>query len=164
MRRLVTLALAALALASFAGRAPAQDEDKPPPFRDPVPELARQLKDPSVEVRRAAAFALKFLPSANDVVPNMVDALGDKDEIVRNNAIDAIVLTPPRRCVLPLAAALKSKDALVRQLAAATLGRVRRYTEEAIPDLTLLLKDPVVDVREAAAEALKKIHGSRREY
>lgn len=132
--------------------------------KDPGPALAALLKDKNVEVRRSAAFVLKFLPQVDAAVTNLVEALRDPDEIVRNNASDALVLIAPRYSVPPLTAALREKSPQLKQLAATTLGRIRRFTDEAIPDLILLLKDNDPDVREAASGAIKNILGTRHAY
>lgn len=161
IRMSLSLGLGALALSLLVGRAVAQEAVVP----DPVPPiLAQQLKHKEVEVRRAAAYALKYFPSSGGVVSDLVAALGDQDEVVRNNAADAIVLMTPKTAVTALSGALKDRNPVVRRLAAQSLGRIRRFVEEAIPELNLALADKVPEVREAAAETLKKINGSRREY
>jgi HEAT repeat protein len=150
------VALGALLLGAFAGPAPAQGT---------AGDLAKLLKDPkSVDVRRAAAFALKYNLQSSDVVQDLIDAFKDTDDIVRDNAADAIVQITPKLAVPPLNLALKSNDPNVRSQAARTLGRIRRYTDEAIPSLVFLLKDESTDVRLAAAEALRRIHNTAREY
>jgi HEAT repeat protein len=156
MTRFLTCAVAGLLLGGFAGAARAQNT---------AGDLAKLLKDQrSVEVRRAAAFALKFNLQSGDVVQDLIEAFKDGDEVVRANAADAIVLLTPKTAVPPLTLALKSNDPNVRAQAARTLGRIRHYTDEAVPGLVLLLRDENDDVRQAAAEALKRIHRSPREY
>jgi HEAT repeat protein len=157
MKRLVTFGCALVALASLIGPVSAQD-------RDPVTVLAALLRDSSPEVRRAAAFALKYYPQVGPAIPSLIEAFKDGDEIVRANAVDAIVLVAPREVVPTLILALRDKDPLKRRHAALALGRIRRYTEQAVPDLVLLLKDDDDNVRQTAAEALKQIQQSRREY
>jgi HEAT repeat protein len=157
MRRILTLGLSLSVLACWAGQAAAQE-------RDPVPALALLLKDKDPIVRRSSAFSLKFLPQAEAAIPSLVEAFKDQDEIVRDNAVDAIVLMTPRATVPTLVLALRDKDPLSRLHAARSLGRLRRYTDESIPDLILLLKDTNADVRAEAVEALKRIQNSRREY
>jgi HEAT repeat protein len=156
MKRFLTFAVAALLLGCFASAAPAQNT---------AADLAKLLKDQkSVEVRRAAAFALKFNLQSGDVVQDLIEAFKDTDDVVRSNASDAIVLLTPKVTVPPLTLALKSNDPIVRATAARTLGRVRHYVDEAIPSLVLLLRDENYEVRQAAIEALKRIHNSTREY
>jgi HEAT repeat protein len=149
-------ALGALLLASFAGPAPAQGT---------AGDLAKLLKDQkSVDVRRAAAFALKYNLQSADVIQDLIDAFKDTDDIVRNNAADAILQITPKLAVPPLNLALKSNDPSVRAQSARTLGRMRRYTDEAIPSLVFLLRDENTDVRLAAAVGLRRIHNSAREF
>jgi HEAT repeat protein len=156
MKRLVTFPLAALLVGWLAGPASAQGT---------AADLAKLLKDQkSVEVRRAAAFALKYNLQSADVIDALIDAFKDADDVVRSNASDAIVLMTPKQAVTPLTAALRANDPSVRAQAARTLGRIKRYTEEAIPNLVFLLRDENYDVRQAAIEALKRIHSSTREY
>ena len=156
MKRLLTFALGALLLGGFAATASAQGT---------AGDLAKLLKDQkSVEVRRAAAFALKFNLQSADVVQDLIDAFKDTDEIVRANSSDAILQITPKLAVPPLTLALKSNDPSVRGQAARTLGRIKRYTDEAIPSLVFMLRDENFDARQAAAEALRRIHSSPREY
>jgi HEAT repeat protein len=156
MKRLLTFALGALLFGAFAGSAPAQNT---------AGDLAKMLKDQkSVDVRRAAAFALKYNLQAGDVVQDLIDAFKDTDDIVRDNAADAILQITPRQTMPPLNLALKSNDPNVRAQAARTIGRIKRFTDEAIPGLVFMLKDENSDARQAAAEALRRIHNSAREY
>lgn len=161
MKRFLTLALGMLLLGWCAAEVPAQ----PPAEKNTVPDLVALLKDQkSVEVRRAAAFALKFNLQSEGAIPDLIDAFKDTDDIVRANAVDALLMLTPRATVPPLALALKNNDPNVRTQAARTLGRIKRYTDEAIPNLVFMLKDENYDARQAAAEALKRIHNSTREY
>ena len=168
MKTSLCFGLAALLLGAAAVSAPAQDKPADKPKEpDPVQLLGVLMldqKNSTPEVRRAAAFALKYYPQAEDVVNAAVLALADPDDVVRDNAVDALVLMTPKATVTPLRAALNAKDPVVRRHAAMALGRIRRYTEDAVPALVFLLKDKDQDVRQAAAQALKSIHGSRREY
>jgi HEAT repeat protein len=156
MKRLLAFALAALLSGAFAGSAPAQGT---------AADLAKLLKDQkSVDVRRAAAFALKYNLQSPDVVQDLIDAFKDTDDIVRNNAADAILQLTPKQAVPPLTMALKSNDPNVRAQAARTIGRIKRYTDEAIPGLVFMLRDENSDARQAAAEALQRIFISSREF
>ena len=156
MKRLLTFAVGVLLLSGFAGSASAQGT---------APDLAKLLKDQkSVDVRRAAAFSLKYNLQSADVVQDLIDAFKDTDDIVRDNAADAILQMTPGISVPPLTLALKSNDPNVRSQAARTLGRVKRYTDSAIPSLVFMLRDENSDARQAAAEALRRIQISAREY
>jgi HEAT repeat protein len=156
MKSFLTFAAGALLLGGLAGSASAQGT---------AADLAKLLKDQkSVDVRRAAAFALKYNLQSADVVQDLIDAFKDTDDVVRDNAADAILLLTPKQAVPPLTLALKSNDPSVRSQAARTLGRIKRYTDEAIPSLVFMLRDENSDARQAAAEALRRIHNSSREY
>jgi HEAT repeat protein len=156
MKRLVTIALGALLLGGLCGSASAQGT---------AGDLAKLLKDQkSVDVRRAAAFALKYNLQSGDVIQDLIDAFKDTDDVVRYNAADAILQITPKIAVPPLTLALKSNDPSVRTQSARTLGRMKRYTEEAIPSLVFMLRDEDLSARQAAAEALRHIHGTAREY
>jgi len=155
MKRFLTFVLGVFLLGWLAGPASAQNT---------APQLAALLKDAKVEVRRAAAFALKYNLQSDQALSNLLDAFKDTDEIVRANASDAIALMTPKVAVPPLTQALRATDPNVRVNAARTLGRIKRYTDEAIPNLVFMLKDENYDARQAAVEALKRIHNSTREY
>jgi HEAT repeat protein len=157
MRPIIVTCLGILALTLAAGRAAAQL----PAY--PVRDLALQLRETNpVEIRRGAAFTLKFAPDGDigPAVQGLIDALKDPDQIVRANAADALALITPGNVVPELTKALLLKEQpLIRQGAADVLGRIKRYTSEALPNLILLLNDPVPEVRTAATWALRQILG-----
>jgi HEAT repeat protein len=155
MKRLLTFPLAALLLGWLAGAASAQNT---------AGDLAALLKDKNVHVRRGAAFALKYNLQSADVIQDLIAAFADPDEVVRANASDAIILQTPKVAVPPLTLALKSNDPSVRAQSARTIGRIKRWTDEAIPSLVFMLKDENFDARTAAQEALRRIFDSTREY
>ncbi len=153
MKRNLTIGLIVLALGWQGTQALGQEAN-------PVSALALLLKDKQTEVRRAAAFSLKYYPQSEPALPQLVEAFKDSDEVVRNNAVDAIVLMVPRSTVPTLLLALRDKDPLMRAHAAMALGRIRLFAEDAVPELVRLLKDENDNVRYAATEALKTIQGS----
>jgi HEAT repeat protein len=152
MRRLLPICLAVVVLGGSPDRTAAQSKD---PVKDTIP----LLKDDNTEVRRGAAYTLKFLEGHEAAIPDLILALKDQDAIVRDYAIEALVLMYPRDVVPPLAKALKDAHPTIRRKAAEALGRVRNFTEAALPDLILLLKDGNPEVRRSAAKALKNIQG-----
>ena len=179
MRYAVPAVLAVALLGLASGLLPAQQPQQPPNVRteniqadptarppdvDPVPGLVKALADTNAEVRRAAAFALKYFPQADSAVNALVDAFKDEDDIVRSNAIDAVVLMRARNSVPVLNKALQDKNGQSRRSAAIALGRINRYVDEAVPTLVTLLRDEDEDVRESAADALRRIFKSLREY
>jgi len=144
-------------LVMAAGQAQAQ-------VQDPVPQLIALLKSENVEVRRAAAYSLKYFPNDEAAIPGLIQLLGDKDARARENAEDALALMYPREAIPALIQATKRKgkeNTLTRQKAAETLGRFLNFADVAIPDLILLIndKDEVETVQAAAKIALSRIQG-----
>ena len=150
-----------------------------------VAALMSVLKDPDIEVRRAAIRSLANFedPAA---IPALREALRDSDAEVRSNAVEALgnlhdaasadaiaalikdpnrevranaieALTELELKVAPagLLDALRDSDADVRQHAAEAVGHFE--DARAVPQLRLMLDDPNGDVREAAVEALGEI-------
>ena len=150
-----------------------------------VAALLSVLKDPDVEVRRAAvrslanfedpatvaAFREALHDSDAEIRSAAVEALGnlhdaasadaiaalikDPNKDVRANAIEA--LTDLELTVAPagLLDALRDSDADVRQHAAEAVGHFE--DARAVPQLRIMLDDPNGDVRESAVEALGEI-------
>jgi HEAT repeat protein len=117
MRSRVVIALLALGMAAAAGPARAESPkeraaklmkklatDKKADVRadaarelgnmgawDAVPALAAALRDPSAEVRAGAAYALVALKDkSREAAPALKEALGDRDRLVRYNAVVAL--------------------------------------------------------------------------
>lgn len=129
---------------------------------EPVAALTLLLKDENIDVRRAAAYSLKFFPSTKDSRAALIVALGDDDEIVSKNAADAIAVMHPGDAVPALVKASKDPtNTRLRFKAATVMGRFRGYAELAIPDLIMLLRDEDAAVRLAAATSLAKLQGGR---
>ncbi len=93
------------------------------------------------------------------LVPALIKALGDKDEIVRTATAYALGEIGPatKTVVLALVKALSDKHEYVREAAAGALGRISPGAKAAVPALEKARQDPVARVRRAAAAALKKI-------
>ena len=163
MKKLLAASLSMWIMAAgthFAeAQAPAAGGAQPPAPqpRDPVADLARQLRDEDVHVRRAAARALTRLPNTTSAINALIDVLKDKDAVVRDNAVDALAVMHPGDVVPALARALRDPDANARRRAADTLARIGRDTENAWPGLIELLKDENADVRRAANAALRRL-------
>ena len=85
MKKLLMAGLGLLILAAGTQRAAAQPAGAP---RDPVPDLAKQLRDEDVNVRRAAARALTRLPNTTSVIPALIEALKDEDAVVRDSRLE----------------------------------------------------------------------------
>ncbi|MBI3317697.1 MAG: HEAT repeat domain-containing protein [Candidatus Omnitrophica bacterium] len=117
--------------------------------------LLKALKeDPQREVRWQAAVELEALGSA-DAVPALVEALKDRDSLVRTGAAEALKGLADPRAVHPLARALKDQDSSVRRAAAEGLGRMG--DKAAVPALSRALFHRDVQTRRRAAEALLRL-------
>lgn len=179
LENLIQTAEAKLARLDRAERQPADTG------RAIVLALIGVLKDPSVEVRRAAvrsigrfedrvaigalrealkdadaevrAGAIHGLGQLEDV--GSADAIAalikDPDKEVRGEAIEALTNLELSAAPAGLLDALKDPDAEVRQRAANALGHFQ--DERAVPTLRSLLDDSNAEVREAAVEALSEI-------
>ena len=114
MKRLLTFAVGVLLLSGFAGSASVQGT---------APDLAKLLKDQkSVDVAPCRGLLAEYNLQSADVVQDLIDAFKDTDDIVRDNAADAILQMTPANSVPPLTLALKSNDPNVRSQAARTSG------------------------------------------
>jgi vesicle coat complex subunit len=108
-----------------------------------VRALADVLQDDDAQVRCGAAVALaKIGPGTPEVVPQLVKALDDHTKLYHGGT--------------------DSEDSgWIRGAAATALGRLGPKAKAAVPDLERLLEDKVPTVRQAAAEALKKIKAAQ---
>jgi len=164
MKKLFAASLSALVLAAgmqyLVAQEPKGGAAQVPPapaLPNPVADLARQLRDEDVNVRRAAARALTRLPNTTSAIPALVDKLKDGDPFVRDNAVDALAVMHPGDVVPHLTRALRDEDPNTRRRAADCLARIGRDTEPAWPALILLLKDENPEVRKAANAALRRL-------
>lgn len=118
--------------------------------------LARQLKSPDADQRRAAAKALCDMgPEARPAVPALIQALKDKDLFVRRFSAQAIGEVGPdaKEAVPALKASLGGSRKEVVEAAANALGKLG---PGGIRTLTDVVKNPrqELDVRRAAVAAL----------
>jgi HEAT repeat protein/beta-lactamase regulating signal transducer with metallopeptidase domain len=121
-----------------------------------VPALIQALKDPDVEVRRAAVSSLNNLQDPR-AVPGLVNALKDGDPEVRAGAASALGSLQDRRAVPGLIAAMKDSNRDVRQFALSALGSM---PDADVPDDAILaaINDSDGDVRrEAISLALNRM-------
>jgi HEAT repeat protein len=166
---LVLAALALLAAGPHPGGAPPAHA-QPSAFLNKAPDKWRnQLKAPSPNARRSAAFALGRLGESayryvGDLAPLVRD---DKDAAVREmvaTALAEIVLAAQPDTTLwdkagPLlmTALDKDPDARVRRSAAYGLGAFGRLAADATPSLKTALRHPSPEVRRNAAWALGRV-------
>jgi hypothetical protein len=101
--------------------------------------------------REMAVLALAF-SSGRDVIPALLEALGDVDAQVREKAAIGLALRRDERVVEPLLAAMNDHDAQVREKVAIALGT--SGDPRASAALERALTDPDSQVREKAVAAL----------
>jgi HEAT repeat protein len=87
-----------------------------------VPLLRSRLADKSAEVRMRVVEALARLPGTPSAV--FIEALTDRDELVRICAAEAIDARRSRRAAASLRLLLHDRSPLVRSYAGAALGRI----------------------------------------
>jgi HEAT repeat protein len=138
-----------------------------------VSDLIVQLKDRDAGARARAAISLSALGAkAKPAVPALTTALSDNNLNVRYCAGNALKSVGPdaKSAVPALIAALKTFPGGspelegparyypdVRSIAAEALGAIGPAASAAIPALKEATADKSADVREAAADAIKKI-------
>jgi HEAT repeat protein len=126
---------------ALAEAEPPVREDKPlaDSLRTALPALTAGLTDPDVRARRAAAEALESLGNeAAPAIPALIQALGDRDFIVRWIAVRTLGKFGPKEAaaaIPALARLLDDPDLDVRVQAATVLGRFGPAAVEAVPTL-----------------------------
>ncbi len=110
--------------------------------------------DPNREVRWQAAAELEALGDPQ-AVPILIEALKDRDPLVRGGAAEALKGIPDPRAVWPLIRALRDQDTTVRRAATEGLGRIG--DQAAVPALTKVLFHHDVVTRRKAVEALAQL-------
>jgi HEAT repeat protein len=125
-----------------------------------LPSLVKALGDKDVDMRRQVALALSKLgPDAKAALPVLKEALADPDRFVRCHAIRALGgLVKEEPAVIGLLASCLKQDTVdVRLAALEELGQSGPLAKAAESAVKGALTDNRAVVREAAAEALKKI-------
>ncbi len=126
-----------------------------PKAKDALPVLEAALKSDDGNLRVTAASALfKIDGRADAAIPILVAEMESPTEMFDDVAASLALAGVGTKAVPPLAKLLKSKENLVRQLAAHALGLVGPDASPALPALTGALKDKSPDVRQAAIGAL----------
>jgi hypothetical protein len=141
-----------------------------PAARTAVPELAQALADDEPAVRMCAALALGRLGAeARPAVPALIVAVQRADNrtnlgtflhTIRESAAIALSRASAGSAegVPVLTGALKAARSIqARECLARALGNIGAAARSAAPELRALLSNKVPAVREAAAEALRKI-------
>jgi HEAT repeat protein len=121
----------------------------------------RLLKDPDVTIRRTTLDFMENLgDSAVEVIPALIEALGDSDRFVRWAATRMIGELPPENAqtaVPGLARLLSDPDLNVRQAAAASLEAMGKYAAPASNILANALLDGDTEIRTMVMGVLIRI-------
>jgi beta-lactamase regulating signal transducer with metallopeptidase domain len=115
----------------------------------PAPPLGQARPQPIVTPSMVMALDEQASPSITEA---LVQALGDSDRQVREQAAIGLAVTPGAEVIEPLLGALKDPDAQVREKAA--IGLAFRRDPKIIAPLLAAMEDTDSQVREKAAIAL----------
>ncbi len=123
-----------------------------------LPHMITALRDPTITVRMEAMAAIgRFGPDAEPAIPELIALLGHEDMRVRMVA-GSTLKKVGRACVPHLIEALNDPDAILRERAAALLGRLRVKHDAVLQALLeVACSDFDEDVRHAARGALDLI-------
>jgi HEAT repeat protein len=138
----------------------AQEDGDPKKKKDgtQIPDGLKALQHPDSKVRYRAAETLAQLgPLAKFAVPELREALKDKNPLVRVKVAEALwkIDKTPSAALLPvLLQALKDKDAEARAAAPAVIALFGGKARPAVPALVNALNDKEFDVKLAAIAAL----------
>lgn len=138
---------------------------------DAVPDVARAMvEDPDDDIRVCASLAMvKLAPNTKSAVPQLIQALSDRQLQVRHNALTALgrLKADARPAVPALIAVMKNPDNdstnnqftyTVQEGAVSMLGVVTAGTPDAVQELVdVLTKDDRLHMKVAAARALGAI-------
>jgi hypothetical protein len=155
---------ALLALAELARAETAQKGKLPKDVVDPEP-IAAYLRHPNAAIRSNAAMVLARVANPNtprSLLLVLTSAVEDSDPVVRTHAVAALGSFGGKESFPYLVKALHDEVLLVRVRAALSLGRMR--DREAAPYLVAMLRngDEKIDVKRAAAKALREISGNSK--
>jgi hypothetical protein len=119
--------------------------------------FAGVLRDAQTHTPRNGDAILNDLVAA--AAPAVIAALGESDPAAREKVLAAVKVFAPgtKEMVGPLAQGLRHADASVRAGAATALGALGSSALAAVPELRAVLDDPDPGVRDAAAQALRRI-------
>jgi HEAT repeat protein len=121
-----------------------------------TPHLIRLLTDTCPLVRVSAAYGIGRNPSPDAIEPLITQLNRDWNGYVRKGVVWALGNCRDRRCLAPLADALKTDISAVRLWAASSLAQMAEVGYEAVvgaipPLIGALVQDPVAAVRSNCA-------------
>jgi HEAT repeat protein len=132
------------------------------PSEEQIPNLIQELKSGDDHGRAKAAEAIGRLgPEGKPALPALLLALRDEGELVRQNALRAIIaIGPDARAIDGLTIALRDSDDTVRALSASALGGLGPLARRSIPALREAMQDRDENVQKQATDALNRIDPS----
>ncbi len=127
-----------------------------------IPHLIRLLTDTCPLVRVSAAYGLGRNPSPDAVEPLIARLQQDWNGYVRKGVVWALGNCRDRRCLAPLADALRTDIPAVRLWAASSLAQMAQVGYEAVvgaipPLIEALVQDPIAAVRSNSAWAIGQL-------
>ncbi len=127
-----------------------------------TPHLIRLLTDACPLLRVSAAYAIGRNPSRDAVEPLIVQLDRDWNGYVRKGAVWALGNCRDRRCLAPLAEALKTDISAVRLWAASALAQMGQVGYEAVvgaipPLIEALVQDSIAAVRSNCAWSIGQL-------
>lgn len=127
-----------------------------------TPHLIRLLTDACPLVRVSAAYGIGRNPSSDAVEPLIAQLDRDWNGYVRKGVVWALGNCRDRRCLAPLAEALKTDISAVRLWAASALAQMADVGYEAVvgaipPLIEALVQDPVSAVRSNCAWSIGQL-------
>ena len=126
----------------------------------PAAPLRRELRTHTAPISVYAAHLLGWLTPI-EALPDLIDTLGNKDELQRQAAVEAILRYGPA-AVEPLMSALNSGTVLMRENAAELLGITSSSADsQVVTELLSHLTDRNHGVRQAVVRALGTLGGER---
>jgi HEAT repeat protein len=138
-------------------------KDLGPDASQAAPEIAEALTDGNVAVQEMALLALETIgPEAKVAIPQLREAAkAGANKEVRPLALDVLCRVDPgsRETIALIVSAMQ--DVRIRYPLVEDLGRLGQKAKSALPALDDALNDKDPSVREAAAEALRKIDFDR---
>jgi HEAT repeat protein len=127
-----------------------------------TPHLIRLLTDACPLLRVSAAYAIGRNPSRDAVEPLITQLDRDWNGYVRKGVVWALGNCRDRRCLAPLAEALKTDISAVRLWAASALAQMGQVGYEAVvgaipPLIEALVQDPIAAVRSNCAWSIGQL-------
>jgi len=128
-----------------------QGADTPAPIRKRLAPLLRDRKA-AIRLEALILIAQRRDGETDQLLLPMIE---DPDPTVTSRALEYFILAPRRDFLEPFTRALKSKESVIRQTAAAALGRTESI--QAVPELIGALEDEDLSVRQEVRKSLQQI-------